>query len=59
MSGTVSLSSTTPTIMYQSGSILCSGTHAGNEYKIYFLSGSIADTVAEYQGDVIDVSNGV
>ena len=57
MSGTVNRTVTTPTISYLSGSILCLGSHMGNPYTIYFLSGSISDTIADYLSDALNVSS--
>ena len=59
MSGTVAKTITTPALTYQSGSIFCKGTHGWDTYKIYFLSGSISDTITDYGTDSINVTAGV
>jgi len=59
MSGTVSISGTTPTISHEDGDFFCTADHSWNPYRIYFLSGGITETIAEFQGDTIDMSSGV
>lgn len=56
MSGTISNTTSSTTLMYQSGSIMCRGTHMGNPFSIYVLTGSLSDTYVSYLGDSVDIT---
>lgn len=56
MSGTIHNTTSSSTLMYQSGAITCMGTHIGNPFSIYILTGSISDTYVSYLWDSVNIT---